>query len=340
MPVSVGAVWPEALAADESLPDVAGLARVAEQAGLDGVWTGDRLIKDEMNVLDAGLVLAAAAAATERIAIGFSIYVPSLRSMAWAAREVASLQVLSAGRLQLGVALGGGPEREYQAVGLTGAHRARRTDDFLRLLPGLLGGEPVSLPDVPTGPVVRFRPAVPIPPVWVGGTAGAALRRAVRFGDGWLPGFLTAEEFAASARRLHELAAEAGRPRLRLGIAPRTPRSPPGPATIWPTSRPGWCTRPTAYRPTGPGSGSWPGRPRRWLTSSRRTCRPERTWSTSCATRSPRRSPGNCWPRCGSCSTRPNPEGSMGMSRVVVIGATGHIGTYLVPRLVRGGHEV
>jgi alkanesulfonate monooxygenase SsuD/methylene tetrahydromethanopterin reductase-like flavin-dependent oxidoreductase (luciferase family) len=219
MPVSVGAVWPEALAADESLPDIAGLARVAEQAGLDGVWAGDRLIKDEMNVLDAGLVLAAAAAATERIAIGFSIYVPSLRPMAWAAREVASLQVLSAGRLQLGVALGGGPEREYQAVGLTGAHRARRTDDFLRLLPGLLGGEPVSLPDVPAGPVVRFRPAVPVPPVWVGGTAGAALRRAVSFGDGWLPGFLTAEEFAASARRLHELADESGRPRLRLGIA-------------------------------------------------------------------------------------------------------------------------
>jgi alkanesulfonate monooxygenase SsuD/methylene tetrahydromethanopterin reductase-like flavin-dependent oxidoreductase (luciferase family) len=59
MPVSVGVIWPEALAADEPLPDIVGLARVAEQAGLDGVWASDRLVLDEMNVLDAGLVLAA-----------------------------------------------------------------------------------------------------------------------------------------------------------------------------------------------------------------------------------------------------------------------------------------
>jgi alkanesulfonate monooxygenase SsuD/methylene tetrahydromethanopterin reductase-like flavin-dependent oxidoreductase (luciferase family) len=218
MPVSVGVIWPESLAADEPLPDIAGLARVAEQAGLDGVWASDRLVLDEMNVLDAGLVLAAAAAATDRIAIGFSVYVPSLRPLAWAAREIATLQTLSAGRLQLGVGLGGGPEREYQAVGLRGAHRARRTDDFLRLLPGLLGAEQVPIPDVPAEPVVCFRPAVPVPPVWVGGTAEAALRRAVRFGDGWLSGLQTAEEFAASARRLHELADQAGRLRPLLGI--------------------------------------------------------------------------------------------------------------------------
>jgi alkanesulfonate monooxygenase SsuD/methylene tetrahydromethanopterin reductase-like flavin-dependent oxidoreductase (luciferase family) len=54
MPVSVGVIWPEALAADEPLPDIAGLARVAEQAGLDGIWASDRLVRDEMNVLDAG----------------------------------------------------------------------------------------------------------------------------------------------------------------------------------------------------------------------------------------------------------------------------------------------
>src|SRR3984885_10794737 len=65
LPVSVGVVWPEALAADESLPDIAGLARVAEQAGLDGAWTGDRLIKDEMNVPDGGRGLGAAAVATD-----------------------------------------------------------------------------------------------------------------------------------------------------------------------------------------------------------------------------------------------------------------------------------
>jgi alkanesulfonate monooxygenase SsuD/methylene tetrahydromethanopterin reductase-like flavin-dependent oxidoreductase (luciferase family) len=218
MPVSVGAIWPEALVADEPLPDIGALARIAEGAGIDGFWASDRLVQDEMNVLDAGLVLAAAAAATDRIAIGFAIYVPSLRPLAWAAREVATLQTLAAGRLHLGVGLGGGPEREHQVAGLNRAHRARRTDDFLRLLPDLLGGEPVPIPDAPGGPAVRFRPAVPVPPVWVGGTAEAALRRAVRFGDGWLSGIQTAQEFAASARRLGELADQAGRSRPRLGV--------------------------------------------------------------------------------------------------------------------------
>jgi len=60
------------------LPDVAGLARLAEWAGLDCLWAGDRLVAGQMPVLDASLVLAAAAAVTGRIAIGFSVYVPSL----------------------------------------------------------------------------------------------------------------------------------------------------------------------------------------------------------------------------------------------------------------------
>ena len=57
-----------------------------------------------------------------------------------------------------------------------------------------------------------------MPPLWVGGTSPAALRRAVRFGDGWLSGLQTPREFAASRRRLFELSDEAGRPRPLTGI--------------------------------------------------------------------------------------------------------------------------
>jgi alkanesulfonate monooxygenase SsuD/methylene tetrahydromethanopterin reductase-like flavin-dependent oxidoreductase (luciferase family) len=116
------------------------------------------------------------------------------------------------------VGLGGGPAQEYHAAGFRREHRARRTDEFLRLLPGLLGGQPTPVPDAPGSAAISLRPAMPVPPLWIGGQSTAALRRAVRFGDGWLSGFQTPREFAASAARLGELSDEAGRARPRLGI--------------------------------------------------------------------------------------------------------------------------
>jgi alkanesulfonate monooxygenase SsuD/methylene tetrahydromethanopterin reductase-like flavin-dependent oxidoreductase (luciferase family) len=204
---------------DALLPDIATLARVAEQAGLDSLWCGDRLAAGEMCSLDGALALAAAAGVTDRITIGFAIFVPSLRPLAWAAKQVAGLQHIAGhGRLQLGVGLGGGTDEEYQLAGVRRADRARRTDQFLRLLPELLGGKPVPDPGVPGAPVIQIRPAVPVPRLWVGGQSPAALRRTVSFGGGWLSGLQTPGEFAAGTRRLHELADEAGRARPSAGI--------------------------------------------------------------------------------------------------------------------------
>lgn len=219
MRVDIGAVVPETPAPGEALPDIASLARLAERAGLDCLWAEDRLLAGEMPVLDSSLTLAAAAAVTDRIGIGFSVYVPSLRSLAWAAKQIASLQhIAGSGRLRLGVGLGGGSAAEYHAAGWPREERARRTDDFLRLLPGLLSGKPTQIPDAPDAAGISLRPAMPVPPLWVGGQSEAGLRRAVRFGDGWLSGLQTPREFAASAARLGELSQEAGRPRPRLGI--------------------------------------------------------------------------------------------------------------------------
>jgi alkanesulfonate monooxygenase SsuD/methylene tetrahydromethanopterin reductase-like flavin-dependent oxidoreductase (luciferase family) len=201
------------------LPDIAGLARFAEQAGLDGVWVGDRLAAGELSVLDSGLSLAVAAAVTSSIAVGYAIYVPSLRPLAWAAKQVATLQHIAGGRLQLGVAVGGGGDAEYLAAGFRRSDRARRTDEFLSLLPGALAGRP--LPDgsgASGGGAIRLLPTVLVPPLWIGGTSLPALRRAVRFGDGWLSGLQTPREFAASRQRLFELSDEAGRPRPLTGI--------------------------------------------------------------------------------------------------------------------------
>lgn len=218
MPVSVGAVFPEAVESDVSPPEVASIARHAEQVGLDCIWAEDRLVAGEMCVLDCVLTLAAAAAVTEHIGIGSAVYVPARRPLAWAAKEIASLQHIAGGRLQLGVGLGGGDEHEYEVAGFRRADRARRTEAFLRLLPDLLSGQATPVPDLPGTPEVRLLPSVPVPPLWIGGTSPAALRRAVTFGSGWLSGFQTPGEFAASAALLSELAAAAGRPSLRQGV--------------------------------------------------------------------------------------------------------------------------
>ncbi len=218
MPVSIGALFPEAIVPGTPLPDIASLAALAEQADLDGVWAGDRLADGELSVLDSSLSLAVAAAVTSRIAVGYAIYVPSLRPLAWAAKQVATLQHIAGGRLQLGVALGGGSDAEYLAAGFRRSDRAKRTDEFLAQLPAVLAGQPLR-PEPADDDAIRLLPAVPVPPLWVGGTSLPALRRAVRYGDGWLSGLQTPREFAAASQRLAELCDQAGRPQPLTGVS-------------------------------------------------------------------------------------------------------------------------
>ncbi|MEV5887799.1 LLM class flavin-dependent oxidoreductase [Nonomuraea fuscirosea] len=183
-------------------------ARHLEQAGLDGAWHGDHLAIGGPT-LDAPVALATAAAATTRITIGTSVFVPAIRPLAWAAKQIASLQYVSAGRLVLGVGSGGGPE-QWAAAGVPYEERGPRTDTALELLPHLLSGKPTHLTPA-HGPVVELAPAVELPPVWVGNASSVAIRRAARLGDGWFPSLISPEEVATGRTRLAELASGHGR---------------------------------------------------------------------------------------------------------------------------------
>ncbi|MDP4503699.1 LLM class flavin-dependent oxidoreductase [Nonomuraea turcica] len=212
----IGVILPGIAVQQRDRIDLREAARHAEDAGLDGVWHGDHLAIGAPT-LDAPIALATAAAATTRIRIGTSVFIPALRPIAWAAKQIATLQHVSGNRLILGIGSGGGPA-QWAAAGVPYAERGRRTDTALTLLPRLLAGERTQLHDEPGEPSVELTPPAPMPPVWIGNASAAAIRRAARLGDGWFPSLISPAEVAEGRKRLFELAAEHDRPTPVIAI--------------------------------------------------------------------------------------------------------------------------
>lgn len=194
---------------------VAEHARHAEAAGLESLWVGDHLIPVGRPFLDSTLVLATAAAVTERIRVGFGVMVVALRQPAWTAKQVASLQHLSGGRVLLGVGSGGPVHGDaaWRAVGVPYAERGRRTDAVLDVLPGLIRGEPTEV----NGERVTLSPGADVPPILIGGGLGT-LRRTVLYGDEWYCALSGPDEIRAGVKRMREVADELGRPVPKLTV--------------------------------------------------------------------------------------------------------------------------
>lgn len=194
--------------------DVAAAARHAEDLGLESVWVVDQLVPGTgYPVLDSGIALAAAATATSRVAVGYGVLIVPLHPLAWLAKQVATLQYVSGGRLILGVGAGGDRHSaSWAAAGVPRSERGRRTDHALAVLPDLLAGRPARLAQDASSPMVTLSPPAPAPPVVVGGMSEAALRRAARYGDGWFPLPAPLPVVTQARSRLAELAAQHGRP--------------------------------------------------------------------------------------------------------------------------------
>ena len=194
------------------------VARAAEQAGLDHVWVPDHLIFHRP-ILEATTTLSLVAGATERIGLGFGILNPTLRPVTWLAKQLSTLAALAPNRVLMGVGLGGEYEPEFRAAGVDPRQRGKRLDEALELLPRLMNGELVEHSGLYEVACPGLAPVASVaPPVLVGGRAGAALRRAARFGDAWMPMWVDAEQIEESRGRLGELAAEHGRPALGVAL--------------------------------------------------------------------------------------------------------------------------
>ena len=169
------------------------LAQAAEAAGWQGLFVWDHLaFAWGVPSGDPWVILAAAAQATQQLKLGTAITPLPRRRPHVLANTIATLDLLSEGRVILGVGLGGVPQ-EYTAFGEeeNAQHRAQRLDEGLEVLDRLWSGEQVAhhgthytVSDVTLAPLPLQRPRVPI---WVGGESRPALRRAARW-DGWIAG--------------------------------------------------------------------------------------------------------------------------------------------------------
>jgi probable F420-dependent oxidoreductase len=186
----------------DGLPDpglLRAVAEAAEELGYDSIWAGDH-ISFHNPILDVTVALSTFAARTERIAIGAGIVLLPLRHPSLVAKEYASLDWLSGGRVILGVGVGGEGAKDFEAVGVPLSERGARTDEAMQALRNLFregdasfSGRFFSFSGVRIDPAPAQSGG---PPLWVGGRSKAAIRRAGRLGDAWMPIWVSAERFA------------------------------------------------------------------------------------------------------------------------------------------------
>ena len=228
---------------------VVDFARRAEAAGFHSAWTSDHIawpaaIESSYPYSDDGSfpappdiawldplgTLFFVAACTERMRLGTTVLILGYRPPVLSAKAIASLDVLSAGRVIVGVGVGWMKE-EFDVLGMPFDHRGARADEQLEVFRALFThdrpsytGRYYAFPEVGFAP----KPLQPRVPIWVGGDTEPAFRRAARYGDAFHAAFQPVDEVAAGWRRVQELAAEAGRPAGALRLSVRLYLDPDG----------------------------------------------------------------------------------------------------------------
>jgi probable F420-dependent oxidoreductase len=195
-------------------PLIAAAARAAEEAGIDDLWVADHLALppeesegSDGRYVEALATLAFVAGITERVSLAVGVLIVPYRPALLTAKWIASIQELSGGRLILGVGVGW-MEKEFRALGADPRSRGATTDATLALLHQCFAADEVEA----NGQTILFRPRPTRPPIIVGGAPPHAIRRAVRFGEGWMPTSAHAKVLEAGIASLREGMAAAGKP--------------------------------------------------------------------------------------------------------------------------------
>jgi probable F420-dependent oxidoreductase len=227
------------------------VAEAAERLGFDSVWVAHHVtlpyerssrypyqhsgtelaMSPGMQWLDPVTTLAMVTGSTDRVRLGTSVLVLPYRNPVNLAAEAAALDVLSDGRFVLGVGAGWMKE-EFRALGIDPAERGPRTDEHIQVLRTLWTEDPASF----AGRFTSFEGIVLAtttrteggPPIWVGGNTDAALRRALRLGDGWHGFEVYPQDMPELGERLARFGEEVGRDPGELVLSVVRGLIPPG----------------------------------------------------------------------------------------------------------------
>ncbi len=193
---------------------VLSLAPRIEAAGFDSIWVGDH-VSFYIPIIESLTLLSFVAGVTERVRLCTGVYLVPLRHPTTTAKITSSLDVLSGGRLTLGIGVGGEFPPEFEATGVPVKERGSRTDEGVEILRRLWSEDkvvhrgrhfafgPVSLAPKPLQPGG--------PPIIEGGRKGPSFRRAGALGDGYISHMCSPEQYAKNMRSIEEHAATAGR---------------------------------------------------------------------------------------------------------------------------------
>ncbi|HTO09043.1 MAG TPA: TIGR03619 family F420-dependent LLM class oxidoreductase [Myxococcota bacterium] len=187
---------------------------LCEDSDIDSIWQTDRLVSPQP-FLESLAAMAALAGATDRLKFGMNAVVAPLRDPLVLAKQCATIDWLSRGRLLPVFGVGGEKAPEFRATGRDAAERGRRADEVLELARRLWSEDSVDF----RGEFYRYegvsispRPVQQPLPLWIGGSSPAAVRRTVRLGTGWLGGIQTPAQVAPVIAAIKKAGAESGRP--------------------------------------------------------------------------------------------------------------------------------
>ena len=186
---------------------------LCEAGGIDSLWQTDRMVSREP-ILECMSVMAALAGRTRRLKFGVNVLSLAFRDPVLLAKQCATIDVLSEGRLLPAFGIGSPLAPEWQTLNLDTRTRGRKTDEGLEIIRRLWSEDDVDFEGVHyhlTGASIAPKPVQPDLPIWIGGSSEAAIRRTARFGTGWQAGGETPDDIGAVVAAIRTAAIAEGR---------------------------------------------------------------------------------------------------------------------------------
>jgi len=186
---------------------------LCEAGGVDSIWQTDRLVSRQP-ILECMATMAALAGRTRRLRFGMNVVSLALRDPVLLAKQCATIDVLSEGRLLPAFGIGSPLGPEWQALNIDTRTRGKRTDEALEIIARLWREDSVDFAGTHyrlTGASIAPKPVQPDLPMWIGGSSDAAIRRTARYGTGWQGGGEMPADAARVVAAIKKATTEAGR---------------------------------------------------------------------------------------------------------------------------------